>query len=74
MKKGKELGKKNEGKEYKKKNNIDEIFRKFKNENMAYTNDRAQVQYKKEIKFDKSHDSEENYFMELNHQIILKIL
>ena len=47
MKKAKELGKKNEGKEYKKKNNIDEKFRKFKNENMAYTNDRAKVQYKK---------------------------
>ena len=53
MKKAKELGKKNEGKEYKKKNNIDEKFRKFKNENMAYTNDRAKVQYKKETKFDK---------------------
>ena len=53
MKKSKELGKKNEGKEYKKKNNIDEKFRKFKNENMAYTNDRSKVQYKKEIKFDK---------------------
>ena len=53
MKKAKELGKKNEGKEYKKKNNIDEKFRKFKNENMAYTNDRSKVRYKKEIKFDK---------------------
>ena len=35
--KAKDLGKKNEGKEYKKKNNIDEKFRKFKNENIAYT-------------------------------------
>ena len=43
MKESKELGKKNEGKEYKKKTNIDEKFRKFKDENMAYTNDRAKV-------------------------------
>ena len=53
MKKAKDLGKKNEGKEYKKKNNIDEKFRKFKDENMAYTNDRAKASNKKEIKFDK---------------------
>ncbi len=46
MKKAKDLGKKNEGKEYKKKNNIDEKFRKFKDENMAYTNDRAYVSNK----------------------------
>ncbi len=52
MKKAKELGKKNEGKEYKKKNNIDEKFRRFTHENMAYTNDRAKVQNKKEIQFD----------------------
>jgi predicted metallo-beta-lactamase superfamily hydrolase len=39
MKKAKELGKKNEGKEYKKKTNIDEKFRKFKDENVAFTND-----------------------------------
>ena len=38
MKKAKDLGKKNEGKVYKKKNNIDEKFRKFKDENIAFTN------------------------------------
>ena len=53
MKKAKELEKKNEGKEYKNKNNIDEKFKKFKDENMAYTNERAKVKGKKEIKFDK---------------------
>ena len=41
MKKATELGKKNEGMELKKKINIDIKFRKFKDENVAYTNDRA---------------------------------
>ena len=41
MKKAKDLGKKNEGKEYKKKISIDEKFKKFKDENMAFTNERA---------------------------------
>ena len=53
MKKAKELGKKNEGKELKKKINIDEKFRKFKDENVAYTNDRAIEKGKKRILFDK---------------------
>lgn len=53
MKKAKDLGKKNEGKELKKKINIDEKFKKFKDENMAYTNEIAKKGYKKEIKFDK---------------------
>ena len=60
MKKSKDLSKKNEGKEYKKKMNIDEKFRKFKAENMAYTNERAKIQDKykrdtniKRILFDK---------------------
>jgi hypothetical protein len=56
MKKSKELGKKNEGKEYKKKNNIDEKFRKFKNENMAYTNDRSKVQYKNSLEVYKNNE------------------
>ena len=51
MKKSKELGKKNEGKEYKKKINIDEKFRKFKDENVAYTNERAIEKGKKQILF-----------------------
>ena len=60
MKKSKDLSKKNEGKELKKKTNIDEKFRKFKAENMAYTNERAKIpdKYKrdtniKRILFDK---------------------
>ena len=60
MKKSKDLSKKNEGKEYKKKTNIDENFRKFKAENMAYTNERAKIRDKykrdtniKQILFDK---------------------
>ena len=40
-------GKKNEGKQYIKKNHIDEKFRIFKNENMAYTNERAKLINKK---------------------------
>ena len=65
MKKAKDLGKKNEGKELKKKINIDEKFKKFKDENMAYTNEIAKKGYKKEIKFDKkNHDLVENYLWE----------
>ena len=62
MKKSKELGKKNEGKELKKKINIDEKLRKFKDENVAYTTERTVdkpqgndglIHSKKRILFDK---------------------
>jgi hypothetical protein len=60
MKKSKDLSKKNEGKELKKKISIDEKFRKFKDENMAFTNERAKGKDKygrkttqKQILFDK---------------------
>jgi predicted DNA-binding protein YlxM (UPF0122 family) len=61
MKKAKDLGKKNEGKVYKKKNNIDEKFRKFKDENIAFTN--GQAINPKEILFDKKKNFSEKLFM-----------
>ena len=71
MKKAKELGKKNEGKELKKKINIDEKFRKFKDENVAFTSeDRVEktqgsngLKYsKKKIYFDKKSRFEKKLF------------
>ena len=62
MKKAKELGKKNEGKELKKKTNIDEKFRKFKDENVAYTNERAIEKGKKQILFSKKSRFESKLF------------
>ena len=61
MKKAKDLGKKNEGKVYKKKNNKDEKFRKFKDENIAFTN--GQAINPKEILFDKKKNFSEKLFM-----------
>ena len=61
MKKAKDLGKKNEGKVYQKKNNIDEKFRKFKDENIAFTN--GQAINPKEILFDKKKNFSEKLFM-----------
>ena len=61
MTKAKELGKKNEGKELKKKINIDEKFRKFKDENIAFTN--GQAINPKEILFDKKKNFSEKLFM-----------
>ena len=61
MKKAKELGKKNKGKECKKKSNIDEKFRTFKDENMAYTYGSAKNT--KEIMFDKKSKFGEKLFM-----------
>ena len=71
MKKAKELGKKNEGKELKKKINIDEKFRKFKDENLAYTTDwtldkpqgtNGIIDSKKRIRFDKKSKLEGKIF------------
>jgi hypothetical protein len=71
MTKAKELGKKNEGKVLKKKINIDEKFRKFKDENVAYTTDwtvdkpRSKdglIHSKKRILFDKKSKLEGKLF------------
>ena len=61
MKKSKDLSKKNEGKEYKKKTSRDEKFRKFKDENIACTYGSAKNT--KEIMFDKKSKFGEKLFM-----------